>query len=81
MVNTLSFIDVEGQHIELLPARTVMSLADLTGFGGGDETPSDDGGSSAVPDANVGDESEKATDSGGTGTDSIQDTATNLLRG
>ena len=32
---TLSFAEIDGQHVELLPARTVMSLFTLGGKGGG----------------------------------------------
>jgi hypothetical protein len=33
---TLSFADIESQHAELLPARTVMSLFTLSGHHGGE---------------------------------------------
>ena len=32
---TLSFAEIDSQHVELLPARTVMSLFTLSGKGGG----------------------------------------------
>jgi hypothetical protein len=35
MSHELSFAEIDGQHIELLPARTVMSVF-LNGKGGGD---------------------------------------------
>ena len=41
MSDALSFADIDGQHVELLPARTVLSLFSL-----GD--PGDDGGTSNV---------------------------------
>ena len=31
MSNTLSFAEIEGQHVELLPARTVMSMYAMGG--------------------------------------------------
>ncbi len=37
MSNTLSFAEIEGQHVELLPARTVMSMFSTHGScNGGD---------------------------------------------
>jgi hypothetical protein len=35
MSDALSFVEIDGQHVELLPARTVMSAFSL-GKGGGD---------------------------------------------
>ncbi|MFY9806660.1 MAG: hypothetical protein WCC38_16485 [Pseudonocardiaceae bacterium] len=34
MSDALSFVEIDGQHVELLPARTVMSLFSATGTGG-----------------------------------------------
>ena len=36
MSDELSFADIDGQHVELLPARTVLSLFVAGGDGGGD---------------------------------------------
>ncbi|MGH3874804.1 MAG: hypothetical protein ACRDSR_25425 [Pseudonocardiaceae bacterium] len=39
MFDAVSFAEVDGQHVELLPARTVMSVFSLdTGGNGGDGT-------------------------------------------
>jgi hypothetical protein len=35
MFDTLSLADIDGQHVQLLPARTVMSLFTAGGGGGG----------------------------------------------
>ncbi|MCU1611550.1 MAG: hypothetical protein JWM45_3466, partial [Pseudonocardiales bacterium] len=35
MSDALSFVEIDGQHVELLPARTVMSLFALAGGDGG----------------------------------------------
>lgn len=35
MTDTLSFAEIDGQHVELLPARTVLSLVSTCGCGGG----------------------------------------------
>ncbi len=35
MSDALSFVEIDGQHVELLPARTVMSLVHLGGENGG----------------------------------------------
>jgi hypothetical protein len=35
MSDALSFVEIDGQHVELLPARTVMSLFALDGGNGG----------------------------------------------
>jgi hypothetical protein len=35
MFDALSFTEIDEQHVELLPARTVMSLFDMTGGKGG----------------------------------------------
>jgi hypothetical protein len=35
MFDAVSFVEIDGQHVELLPARTVMSMFAL-GKGGGD---------------------------------------------
>ena len=42
MPDALSFSEIDGQHLELLPARTVLSLFSLGGGGGGNvvSTPS-----------------------------------------
>jgi hypothetical protein len=41
MSDALSFVDIDGQHVELLPARTVMSMfragCGCEGGGGGEE--------------------------------------------
>jgi hypothetical protein len=34
MSNALSFTEIDGQHVELLPARTVLSLFTAGGCGG-----------------------------------------------
>ncbi len=34
MSDALSFVEIDGQHVELLPARTVMSMFALEGDGG-----------------------------------------------
>jgi hypothetical protein len=34
MSDALSFVEIDGQHVELLPARTVMSVFHLGGSGG-----------------------------------------------
>ena len=34
MSDALSFTEIDGQHVELLPARTVLSLFAVGGFGG-----------------------------------------------
>jgi len=34
MIDTLSFVDIDGQRIELLPVRTLMSLAGTCSCGG-----------------------------------------------
>jgi hypothetical protein len=36
MSDALSFAEIDGQHVELLPARTVMSMFTLDGGNGGD---------------------------------------------
>lgn len=36
MSDALSFADIDGQHVELLPARTVMSMFRACGCGGGE---------------------------------------------
>jgi hypothetical protein len=36
MSDAVSFIEIDGQHVELLPARTVMSVFSLGKGGGGD---------------------------------------------
>jgi hypothetical protein len=41
---TLSFAEIDSQHVELLPARTVMSLFTLGGKGGGVNGVGGDGG-------------------------------------
>jgi hypothetical protein len=35
MSDALSFTEIDGQHVELLPARTVLSLAGIAKTGGG----------------------------------------------
>jgi len=35
MSDTLSFAELDGQHVELLPARTVLSLFNFSGANGG----------------------------------------------
>ena len=35
MSDALSFVEIDGQHVELLPARTVMSLLHTGGEGSG----------------------------------------------
>src|SRR5918997_2281004 len=35
MSDALSFVEIDGQHVELLPARTVLSLFNTCGCGGG----------------------------------------------
>ncbi|MDQ2791988.1 MAG: hypothetical protein DLM60_20950 [Pseudonocardiales bacterium] len=35
MSDALSFVEIDGQHVELLPARTVMSLFSAGGGNGG----------------------------------------------
>jgi len=35
MFDTLSFAEIDGQHAELLPGRTVLSLVSASGGGGG----------------------------------------------
>ncbi|MGB8256383.1 MAG: hypothetical protein WCE71_13560, partial [Pseudonocardiaceae bacterium] len=35
MSDALSFAEIDGQHVELLPARTVMSMFSAGGDGGG----------------------------------------------
>jgi hypothetical protein len=35
MSDALSFVEIDGQHVELLPARTVMSMFALHGGDGG----------------------------------------------
>jgi hypothetical protein len=37
MSDALSFADIDGQHVELLPARTVMSMFRACGCAGGGE--------------------------------------------
>ena len=44
---TLNFAEIDSQHVELLPARTVMSLFTLGGKGGGINGVGGDGGSGA----------------------------------
>lgn len=44
MSDALSFAQIDGQHVELLPARTVLSMFSLGGRGGG-------GGSTVVTDS------------------------------
>jgi hypothetical protein len=34
MSDALSFVEIDGQHVELLPARTVMSMFHAGGHGG-----------------------------------------------
>jgi hypothetical protein len=36
MTDALSFVEIDGQHVELLPARTVLSLFSAGGPKGGD---------------------------------------------
>jgi hypothetical protein len=38
MSYALSFSEIDGQHAELLPARTVLSMFAATGSGGGGES-------------------------------------------
>ncbi|MGH3785836.1 MAG: hypothetical protein ACRDRG_04645 [Pseudonocardiaceae bacterium] len=49
MSDALSFAEIDGQHVELLPARTVLSLFSTGGGGKGG-----DGGAAAPPAANYG---------------------------
>ena len=44
MSDALSFVEIDGQHVELLPARTVMSLFVAGGCKGGDGGVGGDGG-------------------------------------
>jgi hypothetical protein len=44
MSDALSFVEIDGQHVELLPARTVMSVFRLGGSGGGDGGKGGNGG-------------------------------------
>jgi hypothetical protein len=44
MSDTLSFAEIDGQHVELLPARTVLSLFSTGRSGGGDHGGGDHGG-------------------------------------
>jgi hypothetical protein len=43
MSDAVSFVEIDGQHVELLPARTVMSVFSL-GKGGGDGGAGGNGG-------------------------------------
>ena len=43
MSDAVSFVEIDGQHVELLPARTVMSVFSL-GKGGGDGGTGGNGG-------------------------------------
>ena len=53
MSDALSFTEISGQHVELLPARTVMSMfATGTGTGDGGQGAASDSGSSSKPDGN-----------------------------
>ncbi len=45
MSDALSFAEIDGQHVELLPARTVMSMFVLGGEEGGDGGKGGAGGS------------------------------------
>ena len=52
MSDALSFTEISGQHVELLPARTVMSMfATGTGTGDGGQGAASDSGSSSKPSA------------------------------
>jgi hypothetical protein len=44
MPGTLSFAEMYGQHVELLPARTILSLVSTGGHGGGSQGDSGHGG-------------------------------------
>jgi len=74
MFDALSFAEIDGQHVELLPARTVMSMFSL-GKGGGDGGQGGNGGKGAggvgvnLLDINVlGDQTNSAADGvGGAG--------------
>jgi hypothetical protein len=44
MCDALSFVEVEGQHVELLPARTVLSMFTAGGPRGGDAGNGGNGG-------------------------------------
>jgi hypothetical protein len=44
MSDSLSFAEIDGQHVELLPARTVMSMFVVKGGGGGDGGKGGNGG-------------------------------------
>ncbi|MGH3834988.1 MAG: hypothetical protein ACRDSF_04695 [Pseudonocardiaceae bacterium] len=44
MSDALSFVEIDGQHVELLPARTVLSLFSAGGCGGGCDGGGGDGG-------------------------------------
>jgi hypothetical protein len=44
MSDALSFAEIEGQHVELLPARTVLSLFSASGPKGGDAGTGGQGG-------------------------------------
>ena len=53
MSDTLSFAEIDGQHVELLPARTVLSLVSACGcdpgsHGGGGGGNAGDGGNGGV---------------------------------
>lgn len=39
MSNPLTFVEVEGQHVEVLPDRIVLSRIDVVDLGGGDARP------------------------------------------
>src|ERR1700704_5905197 len=46
MPGTLSFAEMDGQHAELLPARTILSLISTGGHGGGSHGDGGHGGAS-----------------------------------
>jgi hypothetical protein len=48
MSDELSFAEIDGQHVELLPARTVLSMISLEGPRGGDAGNGGQGGKGGV---------------------------------
>jgi hypothetical protein len=54
MSDALSFVEIEGQHVELLPARTVLSMFRSVVGGGGDTGSAGAGGTSGTGGAGSG---------------------------
>ncbi len=53
MSDTLTFAELEAQHVELLPARTVLSLMFSAGGGRGSDTSHGGSGGTAVDAGNI----------------------------